>query len=52
MIIEFTQKNLEGFPDDCDEKLVLWNWKRLKQLYSDLAEKNFDNNEIKGVEFL
>lgn len=52
MVIEFTQKNLGGCPDDCEEKIVLWNWKRLKQSYSDLAEKNFNNNEIKGVEFL
>ncbi|GAA5564239.1 hypothetical protein Asch03_01757 [Acinetobacter schindleri] len=45
MVIEFTQEHLDAFLDDREETLALWNWNRLKQLYSDLAEKNFDNDE-------
>ncbi|ELW81951.1 TPA: hypothetical protein PJH62_003154 [Acinetobacter nosocomialis] len=52
MVIEFTQEHLDAFLDDREETLALWNWNRLKQLYSDLAEKNFGNDEVKGVQFL
>lgn len=45
MVIEFTQEHLDAFLDDREETLALWNWNRLKQLYSDLAEKNFGNDE-------
>ncbi|NUG24657.1 hypothetical protein HUN15_17965, partial [Acinetobacter lactucae] len=52
MVIEFTQEHLDAFLDDREETLALWNWNRLKQLYSALAEKNFGNDEVKGVQVL
>lgn len=52
MVIEVTQKHLDAFADDREETLALWNWNRLKNLYINLAEKYFDNDEQKGVQFL
>ena len=52
MVIEFTQQSLDAFTEDREEELALWNWNRLKKLYADLAEKFFDNDEKKGVDFL
>ena len=52
MVSKFMKKDFERFPNDCKEKLAIWNWRRLKQTYSTLAEKNFEHNKIKDVEFL
>ncbi|WP_324627069.1 hypothetical protein [Acinetobacter sp. MD2(2019)] len=52
MFIKFIHEQHELFLGLDEEELALWNWNRLKTLYANLAEKFFNNNEKKGVEFL
>lgn len=52
MTIEFTQEQIDIFSESREEDLALWNWRRLKQNFPVFAEKYFNNDEKKGVEFL